>query len=119
VASPPAPAASPPAPATSTAAPPVTESAPPAAEVARAAPPVALAPLLLTYRGSSWTQIRDRKGQLLISRTFPAGSEQPVRGDAPFDIIIGNANAVTLLYHGAAVDLARFTNRNVARLRLS
>jgi hypothetical protein len=42
-----------------------------------------------------------------------------VRGDAPFDIIIGNASSVTLLYHGTAVDLARFTNRNVARLRLS
>jgi cytoskeleton protein RodZ len=117
--SPATPMATPPAPATSTAAPPVAESAPPAAEVARAVPPVAPAPLLLTYRGSSWTQIRDRTGQLLISRTFPAGSEQPVRGDAPFDIIIGNASSVTLLYHGTAVDLARFTNRNVARLRLS
>jgi cytoskeleton protein RodZ len=117
--SPSEPVASAPAPAPSTAAPPATESAPPVAEVARAASSVAPAPLLLTYHGSSWTQVRDRNGQLLISRTFPAGSEQPVRGDAPFDIIIGNASAVTLLYHGTAVDLARFTNRNVARLRLS
>ena len=32
---------------------------------------------------------------------------------------IGNANAVTLVYRGAPVDLVRYTRQNVARLRLT
>jgi hypothetical protein len=32
--------------------------------------------------------------------------------------VIGNAREVTLTYRGKAVDLARYTRQNVARLRL-
>jgi cytoskeleton protein RodZ len=77
------------------------------------------APLQLTYRGPSWTEIRDRNGQVLMSRVVAAGSEQSIRGAAPFDIVIGNATVVTLTYHGAPVDLTRYTHQNVARLRLT
>jgi cytoskeleton protein RodZ len=49
----------------------------------------------------------------------PAGSEQSIRGAAPFDIVIGNAAAVWLTYHGKPIDLAPYTRQNVARLRLS
>ena len=55
----------------------------------------------------------------MSSRTVPAGSEQSIRGTAPFDIVIGNARAVTLVYRGEPVDLARYTHGNIARLRLS
>ncbi|HKN08545.1 MAG TPA: DUF4115 domain-containing protein, partial [Pseudomonadota bacterium] len=77
------------------------------------------AALQLTYRGPSWTEIRDRDGQVLISRLVAAGSEQSIRGSAPFDIVIGNANEVTLVFRGAQVDLSRYTHQNVARLRLT
>jgi cytoskeleton protein RodZ len=86
------------------------------------APAEAVAPpasLQLTYRGPSWTEIRDRDGQVLISRLVAAGSEQSIRGVAPFDIVIGNATVVTLVYRGAPVDLLRYTRQNVARLRLT
>jgi cytoskeleton protein RodZ len=76
------------------------------------------APLVLTYRGPSWTEIRDRSGQVLISRLVAAGSEQPIRGSPPFDIVIGNAPEVVLVYRGKPVDLARYTRQRVARLRL-
>jgi cytoskeleton protein RodZ len=103
--------------AAATAAPPVS-IAPAAAEPV--APVVeAPAPLQLVYTGPSWTEIRDRDGQLLIARLVPAGSEQAIRGAAPFDIVIGNAAAVTLTYRGKPVDLARYARQNVARLRLS
>jgi cytoskeleton protein RodZ len=77
------------------------------------------APLQLVYGGPSWTEVRDRDGQLLIARLVPAGSEQSIRGAAPFDIVIGNAAAVWLTYHGKPIDLAPYTRQNVARLRLS
>jgi cytoskeleton protein RodZ len=100
---------------------PVSPAPTPAIVNAVAAPvaPAAPAPLELTYHGPSWTEIRDRDGQVLISRLVAAGSAQALRGNAPFDIVIGNANAVTLVYRGAPVDLGRYTRQNVARLRLT
>jgi cytoskeleton protein RodZ len=98
---------------------PVAQSAPAIAEAKPAAGEAGATTLLLTYRGSSWTRIRDRNGNVLISRTVPSGTSQSLRGVPPFDITIGNANMVTLLYRGEPVDLARFTAHNVARLRLS
>jgi cytoskeleton protein RodZ len=76
------------------------------------------APLVLTYRGPSWTEVRDSRGQVLLTRLVLAGSEQQIRGTAPFDVTIGNARAVTLVYRGREIDLARYTRQNIARLRL-
>jgi cytoskeleton protein RodZ len=91
----------------------------PAPEAAAPNPGTATpAPMVLSYRGPSWTEIRDRDGQVLISRLVAAGSEQPIRGAAPFDIVIGNAHEVTLVYRGKPIDLTRYTRQNVARLRL-
>jgi cytoskeleton protein RodZ len=92
-----------------------TDAAPPAAAPAVAA----VAPLQLRYGGSSWTEIRDHDGQVLLSRLMAAGSEESISGAAPFDIVIGNAREVALVYRGAPVDLARYTRQNIARLRLN
>ena len=91
----------------------------PAPADAQTAPAAAPAPLQLVYNGPSWTDIRDRDGQVLIARLVAAGSEQAIRGAPPFDIVIGNAAVVTLTYRGKPVDLTRYTRQNVARLRLS
>ena len=93
------------------------ESSPPA--MASSAPAAeAPAALLLTYRAASWTQVRDRTGQVIFMHVVPAGAERAIRGSAPFELVIGNANQVTLVYDGKPVDLARYTRQNVARLRL-
>ena len=90
----------------------------PTSSAAPAAGADSAAPLRLGYRGPSWTEIRDRDGQVLISRLVAAGSEQSVQGAPPFDVVIGNAHEVTLFYRGNPVDLSRYTRQNVARLRL-
>jgi cytoskeleton protein RodZ len=97
-----------------------------AAQIAAAAPetvaptaaPLPPAPLQLSYHGPSWTEVRDRDGQVLIARLVAAGSEQAIRGTPPFDIVIGNAHEVTVVFRGNPVDLTRYTRQNVARLRL-
>jgi cytoskeleton protein RodZ len=89
-----------------------------AATSAPAATAVADAPLVLTYRASSWTQVRDSRGQVLLNRIVPAGSEQPIRGTPPFEVTIGNARAVTVVYRGQEIDLGRYSRQNIARLRL-
>ena len=76
------------------------------------------ATVLITYQGPSWTEIRDRSGQLVVSRLVAAGSVEPVQGAPPFDIVLGNAHVVTLVYRGKSVDLSPYTRQNVARLTL-
>jgi cytoskeleton protein RodZ len=76
------------------------------------------ATLLLTYQGPSWTEIRDRSGQLIVSRLVMSGSVEPVKGTPPFDIVLGNAHVVTLAFRGKSVDLSPYTRQNVARLTL-
>ncbi len=76
------------------------------------------AALLLTYQGPSWTEIRDRSGQFVVSRLVAPGSVEPIKGAPPFDIVLGNAHAVTLVYRGKPVDLSPYIRQNVARLTL-
>lgn len=76
------------------------------------------APLVLSYAGPSWTEIRDRDGQLLVSRLIAADTVESVRGSAPFEVVLGNAQSVSVLYLGKPVDLSPFTRQNVARLTL-
>ena len=73
---------------------------------------------MLSYAGPSWTEIRDHSGQLLVSRLIGAHSVEPVRGEPPFEVVLGNATVVTLSYRGKTIDLAQYTRQNVARLTL-
>jgi len=83
-----------------------------------AAPAAGEQTVTVAFRKSSWTEIRDRDGRLLLTGTHPAGTTQTVSGVPPLSVKIGNAGDVTLRYRGEPVDLARFTQKNVARLRL-
>jgi cytoskeleton protein RodZ len=93
-----------------------------ATSVSGAAVPASAAPgdatLVLTYKGPSWTEVRDRSGQIIVSRLAMPGSVEPVKGVPPFDIILGNAHVVTLVFRGKSVDLSPYIRQNVARLTL-
>jgi len=105
------------APAPATATPPVPEAGPTVAPPASApAPPEA--PLVLSFRDFSWTEVKDRAGRVLLSRMNPGGTTQSVAGAPPLDLVIGNATDVTLTWRGKRVDLAPHTRQNVARLTL-
>jgi cytoskeleton protein RodZ len=82
------------------------------------APAGPVAEVVLKYAGPSWTEIRDRSGQLLVSRLVAANSVEPVRGTPPLEVTLGNAKVVTLTYRGQAIDLAPYTRKNIARLTL-
>ena len=74
--------------------------------------------LILTYTGPSWTEVHDRSGQVVVSRLVAQGSVESVRGSAPFELTLGNADAVSVTYLGKPVDLTPFTRQNVAHLTL-
>lgn len=91
---------------------------------APATPPAAFAPdgidapLVLTFRGASWAEVKDRGGAVVLSTIGTNGATHSVRGSRPFEVWLGNADVVTVTYRGQPVDLAPHTKQNVARLTL-
>jgi cytoskeleton protein RodZ len=71
--------------------------------------------LKLVFKGSSWVEIRDAKGKILLSRLNPAGSEAEVSGRPPFNVIVGNAPEVQVFYNDHVFDLEPHTKVAVAR----
>ena len=84
-----------------------------------AEPLAADAPLVLSYAGPSWTEIRDHSGAaagIPAHRTHIRSSR--CVATPPFEVVLGNATVVTLSYRGKTIDLAQYTRHNVARLTL-
>jgi cytoskeleton protein RodZ len=73
----------------------------------------------LVFGGESWTEVKDSRGRVLLSRINPPGTEQFMRGKPPFSLAIGNAVAVQLVYNGKPVDLSPYINRYGGTARLS
>jgi cytoskeleton protein RodZ len=73
----------------------------------------------LSFAGDSWTEVKDGRGKLLLSRINRPGTEQVLRGKPPFSLTIGNAAEVKLVYNNKPVDLARYTNAYGGTARLS
>jgi cytoskeleton protein RodZ len=100
---------------------PVATATPPADSPATrepAAVPTTDVPLTLAFRDFSWTEVKDRNGNVLLSRMNPGGTMQAITGTPPLEIVIGNAVDVTLTWKGKRVDLLPHTRQNVARLTL-
>ena len=69
----------------------------------------------LKFRGTSWVEIKDGRGKVLLSRINPGGSEAEVVGRPPFSVIVGNAPEVRMFYNDQAFDLEPHTRVAVAR----
>ena len=94
---------------------------PPSEPKLEAAPAPAPGPgvrLVLRIEQDAWVEVRDSEGRNLLSSLNPAGSERVVRGQPPFQVVIGNAPHVKLTYDGKPVDLAPHTKGEVARFTL-
>jgi cytoskeleton protein RodZ len=72
----------------------------------------------LRFKGSSWVEIKDGRGKLLLSRVNAGGSEAEVSGRPPFSVIVGNAPEVELTYNNRSFDLEPYTRVAVARFTL-
>jgi cytoskeleton protein RodZ len=97
-------------------------------EVVHSAPPVVVPasepdslqsrPLVLRAGASSWVEVRDVRGAVLLSRTLQPGETVGVTGQLPFQAIVGNAAETMVTVHGRALDIATFTRDNVARFEV-
>jgi cytoskeleton protein RodZ len=125
---PPTPAASPPpespaivvdpAPAAATSETPVpaadtTAAASVSAEVASVS--AADAPIMFVFRGTSWVEVKDAKGNVLLSTMGYPGARHMVGGALPLDVVLGNAEAVSVTLRGEPFDTSAYTRQNVAK----
>lgn len=90
-------------------------AAPPAAEPRAAA---AEAPLVLSFSGTSWVQVKDASGAVVVAQTAASGATIPVSGSAPFALVIGSADQVRVKFRGQPIELTPHVYHNVARLTL-
>jgi cytoskeleton protein RodZ len=65
----------------------------------------AVGPLKLRFARSSWVRIKDAAGRSLLAGTMQAGETHQLAGTPPFDLLLGNAPAVTVEYDGKPVDI--------------
>ena len=103
--------------------PPVVAEAPPPVKpepqiAAEPALPSGIHRLVLRMDEEAWLEVRDGAGRSLVSSLIPAGSERALRGQPPFQLVIGNASHVQLIYDGKPVELKPHTRGEVARLTL-
>jgi cytoskeleton protein RodZ len=71
--------------------------------------------LKLRFKGESWVEVKDRSGKVLLSKLNTKGSEAEVSGRPPFDVVIGNAPDVEVLYDDREFPLQSHTRVAVAR----
>lgn len=73
---------------------------------------------VLTASDSSWVEVIDAEGRVLVQRVLRPNESLSLDGRLPFKLKIGNAAATQLQFRGQVVDLASVTRDNVARLEL-
>ena len=67
---------------------------------------------------SSWVEVTDSKGQVILRRTLNAGETVNASGVLPLAAVIGRADAIEVKIRGKAFDLSAFAKDNVARFEV-
>lgn len=71
--------------------------------------------LVLRFNGTSWAEVTDRGGKILLSQLNSEGQEHALDGELPLTVVIGDANFTSVEVRGAVFNLKPFTRNNVAR----
>ncbi|EJE4705896.1 cytoskeleton protein RodZ [Vibrio parahaemolyticus] len=91
-----------------------------AEEVQEASPVVPEGMTLLTmkFKADCWIQVKDTNGKTLVSGTQKPGQDVQLTGKAPFKVILGAPEGVTMTFASEPVDLSGYTSGKVARFTL-
>jgi cytoskeleton protein RodZ len=74
--------------------------------------------LLFKARSSSWIEVADAKGTVLLRRTLSAGESATASGTPPLQAVVGRADGVEVLVRGKPFDLSALAKENVARFEV-
>lgn len=110
----------------------VLTSPPPTAATMSAPAPAVLAPgqappapstlppptLYLLAAGECWVEVRDARGQVVLSLVMQAGQSQSIYQPAPLRVVLGNAAVMQAQVRGQRLDLVPHTKITVARFEV-
>lgn len=68
--------------------------------------------------GSSWIQVTDAKGTVVLKRLLGAGESAMATGQLPLAVLVGRVDATTVEIRGKPFDLASVARDNVARFEV-
>lgn len=73
----------------------------------------------LQFTGTSWAEVKDGSGKVLLSGLIESGNTQTLDGRPPLQVFLGNAPVVKITFNGQPVNVAQFSgNDNTARITL-
>ena len=72
----------------------------------------------IQFVADCWTQVTDGGGKVLFSGLKHSGDTVDVSGKPPLSVRLGYAKGVQVTYNGQAVDVAKYTSGQTARLKL-
>ncbi len=72
-----------------------------------------------TFRGECWLEVSDSRGDVLATELQAAKSKLNLVGKAPFDVKLGNANAVSIQLNGKKIAVTPVSGTKVLTLKVS
>ena len=88
--------------------------------IAEPAPPIEIVPpkVTIAFQEACWVNIRDKTRTFKLIGKMAAGTRYQLRGEAPYQIVIGNAAVAAISIDGQPYNLKQHTRKNVARFIL-
>ncbi len=92
----------------------------PTAEVdeVSAAPEIVAKELVMQFTADCWIQVKDATGKTLSTGIKKAGQSLNLSGTAPYKVILGAPEGVSMTFASEPVDLSGYTSGKVARITL-
>jgi len=90
-----------------------------AQNTAISAPAAALVkPLLLTATATSWVEVVDGDGLVLLKKSMYGGESMAIGGKPPLQVVLGRAAAIQVRVNDQVFDTTPFVRENVARFEV-
>jgi cytoskeleton protein RodZ len=96
----------------------VAEVPPVAAEPERVTPEPVANELVMQFSADCWIQVKDAAGKTLSTGIKKAGQTLNLSGTAPYKVILGAPEGVSMTFASEPVDLSGYTSGKVARITL-
>ncbi|TWD37903.1 cytoskeleton protein RodZ [Vibrio crassostreae] len=93
-------------------------AAEPEAVEADAAPEAVANELVMQFSADCWIQVKDATGKTLSTGIKKAGQSLNLSGTAPYKVILGAPEGVSMTFASEPVDLSGYTSGKVARITL-
>lgn len=74
--------------------------------------------VIKAHGGSSWVEIIDAQGVILLRKTVANGEIVGASGPKPLTVLIGRADRAEVQVHGKPYDITRISRENVARFEI-